>query len=501
MQVTKQRYWINPPSIQYGWRPINPYCLTYIGNNTGQQGWNDLEEYNLDDGIATGNTKLNVINQLEYVAPISNETTCPIPLEKAWRPINPYCVKTGVDNTGYYAYSTLEEYYVDTLQATGVTKSNAQEDANYIAPTYNITTCPLPIPPPVLAWRPTDPYCIKTITYYDLTLHRSGEDNKGDTYSVEEINGREPEAGVLLQRRSSTDVIRNDDVSNYTRFFNFNEDEIVASTVPYSDLRWLQFRYHKVKQLLINLSDKIPGLERLRMRGNWTELGTLDLLNCTKLNYLDTSICYLEDLILPPRSQDITNNFTYCYIGHYVDITGNHDRKISPNKHAIDTLMERAFYSSVATITPNSIEVKHFNTDACEASLIYNGINYHSELVKKGWKIGHISTEPEVNFDSSLADNKILKFLTTWHNWALLIPPDVTWLTSNEYSGPYVQPDENGNSVPIEVTLTAEPNNTGSSREAIIFLRKRKDFPRTTSNSNEHNDEFWFPATIKITQP
>jgi len=163
MQVTKQRYWINPPSIQYGWRPINPYCLTYIGNNTGQQGWNDLEEYNLDDGIATGNTKLNVINQLEYVAPISNETTCPIPLEKAWRPINPYCVKTGVDNTGYYAYSTLEEYYVDTLQATGVTKSNVQEDANYIAPTYNITTCPLPIPPPVLAWRVTDMYCIKSL--------------------------------------------------------------------------------------------------------------------------------------------------------------------------------------------------------------------------------------------------------------------------------------------------------------------------------------------------
>lgn len=47
-------------------------------------------------------------------------------------------------NTGYKAWSTLEQYRTDTNAAVGVEKANDPEDSDYIAPEYNPTDCPLP---------------------------------------------------------------------------------------------------------------------------------------------------------------------------------------------------------------------------------------------------------------------------------------------------------------------------------------------------------------------
>ena len=49
-----------------------------------------------------------------------------------------------MSNTGYKAYTNLEQYYADSGAATGVTKPNNVGDPDYIAPVLNLTYCPLP---------------------------------------------------------------------------------------------------------------------------------------------------------------------------------------------------------------------------------------------------------------------------------------------------------------------------------------------------------------------
>lgn len=51
-------------------------------------------------------------------------------------------------NTGYKAYTNLEQYYVDNSEATGVTKPNSVLDPDYIAPFIDLDFCPLPSPSP-----------------------------------------------------------------------------------------------------------------------------------------------------------------------------------------------------------------------------------------------------------------------------------------------------------------------------------------------------------------
>lgn len=47
-------------------------------------------------------------------------------------------------NTGYKAWTTLEEYQPDTGLATGNTKPNDPEDPDYVGPVYDTDYCPLP---------------------------------------------------------------------------------------------------------------------------------------------------------------------------------------------------------------------------------------------------------------------------------------------------------------------------------------------------------------------
>lgn len=47
--------------------------------NTGQKAYATLEQYYLDDNTPTGVTKPNVISDPDYVAPVTDTTTCPLP--------------------------------------------------------------------------------------------------------------------------------------------------------------------------------------------------------------------------------------------------------------------------------------------------------------------------------------------------------------------------------------------------------------------------------------
>jgi hypothetical protein len=49
-----------------------------------------------------------------------------------------------MSNTGFKAYTNLEQYYVDNGIATGVTKTNSISDPDYVAPIYDTVYCPLP---------------------------------------------------------------------------------------------------------------------------------------------------------------------------------------------------------------------------------------------------------------------------------------------------------------------------------------------------------------------
>jgi hypothetical protein len=47
--------------------------------NTGSKAWLRLEEYNTGDSSATGNYKVNDSGDPDYVAPVTDYTTCPLP--------------------------------------------------------------------------------------------------------------------------------------------------------------------------------------------------------------------------------------------------------------------------------------------------------------------------------------------------------------------------------------------------------------------------------------
>lgn len=49
-----------------------------------------------------------------------------------------------MSNTGFKAYTDLEQYYLDNGVATGVTKPNSPSDPDYIAPVLDLVFCPLP---------------------------------------------------------------------------------------------------------------------------------------------------------------------------------------------------------------------------------------------------------------------------------------------------------------------------------------------------------------------
>lgn len=50
----------------------------WVPPNTGYKAWAELEEYYTDTGETTGITKVNDSNDLDYVAPVYDTTSCPL---------------------------------------------------------------------------------------------------------------------------------------------------------------------------------------------------------------------------------------------------------------------------------------------------------------------------------------------------------------------------------------------------------------------------------------
>ena len=82
-----------PPTV-FLWRGIDQYCVQSNGENTGYQKYDKLENYDEATGIATGSTKANVSFDIDYIAPVYNETACPLPVIEdtyAWEGYQPFC--------------------------------------------------------------------------------------------------------------------------------------------------------------------------------------------------------------------------------------------------------------------------------------------------------------------------------------------------------------------------------------------------------------------------
>jgi hypothetical protein len=47
--------------------------------NTGMKGWQTLEQYDVATGIATGVTKPNLEGDPDYVPPVEDLISCPLP--------------------------------------------------------------------------------------------------------------------------------------------------------------------------------------------------------------------------------------------------------------------------------------------------------------------------------------------------------------------------------------------------------------------------------------
>lgn len=58
-------------------------------------------------------------------------------------------------NTGYVAYSNLEEYFLDNGQSTGNIVFNLPTNPNYVTPYYDPIQCPLPSPTPSITPTPS----------------------------------------------------------------------------------------------------------------------------------------------------------------------------------------------------------------------------------------------------------------------------------------------------------------------------------------------------------
>jgi hypothetical protein len=60
-----------------------------------------------------------------------------------------------MSNTGFKAYTNLEQYYVDSGVATGTTKTNSISDPDYVAPVWDPFYCPLPSITPSITTTPS----------------------------------------------------------------------------------------------------------------------------------------------------------------------------------------------------------------------------------------------------------------------------------------------------------------------------------------------------------
>lgn len=342
------------------------------------------------------------------------------------------------------------------------------------------------------------------IPYYPITNHWAGSNGKSDRYTTNPTADFTEPYGVLLQKTESDGTIRETGIANGTKITNFLEGDKIHSTIPHSQIRALAIRYHNINGFEVDLNTAMPNLDKIRMRGNWTSLGHWDLSNLTKLNYFDISMCFIHTLQLPPTDENDTENyFTYAYLGHYERSDNayqvqrprpaEYENEAAP-RQVVNVLMRRAFYSNVPDATASAVETKHFNSQTSTGTLYFDGVNYHKLLIDKGWDIKHISTEEEVNFSSNAAGTATLDFMTSHHNWDLVIPTDVTWLTADKSAGSY--------SLDVQtITLSATANTTGAPRTATIYLRKIKEYPRTTGNSWEDGTEFHYRASITVTQP
>ena len=347
---------------------------------------------------------------------------------------------------------------------------------------------------PKLGWRPIDPYCVQDIPYYNLTRHYGGQSgNTANKYTVNPISGYSPEAGILLERREENGTIRETGIPNSTYLSpSFKDNDIVASTIPLNKISTLKARYHMIKEILFVPSLHTPNITNFDLRGNWTELKHLDMTNCRKLQYLVTSMCYIDSIALPSTGpNDNDNYFSWGYLGHY----DRSDRRQMPPIQVIDAVTKRAYYSKIADSTTSSTTVKSLADDTGNGHLLVDGINMHEQLVNnKNWVVRHLSVETfNKSFTSSAAGTLTLDFLTSHHNYDVVIE-NAPWLTCSNPTGSY-------SLRPQTLNFQATENTTGSSRSTVIKLRKIKEYPRTVSRANEHNTEFHHAAYITITQP
>lgn len=94
-------------------------------------------EYSIDGETWQGSNQFLDLVDGDYIAYVRDSSGC---MDQ-----EPFSIDTvPPQNTGYKAWTTLEQYRADTGVATGLTKPNDPEDPDYVPPEFDPDTCPLP---------------------------------------------------------------------------------------------------------------------------------------------------------------------------------------------------------------------------------------------------------------------------------------------------------------------------------------------------------------------
>lgn len=96
--------------------------------------------------------------------------------------------------TGYYGWTTLEQFYLDDNSVTGEEKPNVISDANYVAPIYDATTCVPVIPDPnpnpftftdITGAEPSTLYTSNSVTITGINIPAPISVTAGKEYSID----------------------------------------------------------------------------------------------------------------------------------------------------------------------------------------------------------------------------------------------------------------------------------------------------------------------------
>lgn len=243
--------------------------------------------------------------------------------ETAWRPKSSsyFCLEEGGAQTGYKGWSTLEEYVLGLNTLTGNEKPNLEGDANYAAPVYDPTTCPLTEPVPE---------CPDRVIVIQICNSNSAIDDNFEVYLNDVLIGEvdlneNAQIGSVFIASVDTPEILDPDFSCAIEdmvYYYFNPNLLVGGTNTIN---------------MVNIQNNGNG-----------NAGTVEIRNYL-LNAGDLEApCFVADMVYSGSSGasfELTFDYNECCTEEVYTITIDSETARTPNIEIIDDVDSDSVYS------------------------------------------------------------------------------------------------------------------------------------------------------------